>query len=150
MSSFKGGVEDLSTSQEMLERVLMIREECNGKEHVAVARVLYNLGNACGDLGDPTKQKELLERALKINEKHYGQHHFYVAMDVDRRWATPTTSSKTTPRRRMSTSAHLMIKERHFGPDHFDSGDHVDQPGQRLRRSGRPAEEEEALGGAPS
>ena len=30
LSSFEGGVEDLSASKEMLEKALMIREECNG------------------------------------------------------------------------------------------------------------------------
>ena len=45
-STSEGGVEDLSASKEMLERALMLREEYNGKDHVAVARALNNLGNA--------------------------------------------------------------------------------------------------------
>ena len=80
LSSFYGGVEDLSDSKEMLERALMIREEYNGKDHVAVARVLNNLGRIFAHLGDPTKQKGLLKRALQIMERHCGEDHWEVAV----------------------------------------------------------------------
>ena len=79
LSDFVGGVEDLSTSEEMLERLLIIREEHNGKDHVEVARVLNSLGRIFAYLGDTTRQKELPERSVQIMETHYGEEHLGVA-----------------------------------------------------------------------
>ena len=80
MSSFVGGVEDLSDSKEMLERELMLREEYNGKDHVEVARVLNDLGRIFCLLRNPTKQIEVLQRALKIQERFYGEDNLTVAV----------------------------------------------------------------------
>ena len=122
------GVEDLSDSKEMLGRALMLREECNGKDHVEVARVLNNLGRIFGYLGDPIRQKELLKRALKIYETHYVVDHFEVAM---------TLMSQT--REVLARSVH--IKERHYGEDQLGGGVRVGEPrcnayirARRLRR----------------
>ena len=96
----------------------MLGVEYNGKDHVAVAIVLNNLGNVYGVLGDPTKQRKLLERAIEIQEKHHGEEHVEVAMtltnlgnacgDRGEQW------KKTDPLKRA-----LTIEERHYGEDHF-------------------------------
>ena len=82
LSSFVGGVEDLSTSKEMLEKALVLNEEYNGKDHVQVAHVLTNLGRIFGLLGDQRKTRKVLERALKIWERHFGEDHFAVAITL--------------------------------------------------------------------
>ncbi len=65
-----------------LERALAIQEKHYSSDHPEVAKLLVNLGNAYGDLGDHKKKKELLERALPIFEKHYGPDHFKVVKSL--------------------------------------------------------------------
>ena len=105
LSSFVGGVEDLSDSKEMLERLLMIREEHNGKDHVTVARVLNNLGRIFGVPWGPGQSRKSFSSAPSKSWKHIMARTIIMWRSRWSTWATPTTSSKTTPRRRIFLSA---------------------------------------------
>ena len=48
------------------ERILPQAIESLGEDHRNVAPILFQLGNAYGNLGDAAKQRDLLERALVI------------------------------------------------------------------------------------
>ncbi len=61
------------------EIALAIQEKHYGSDHPEVAKLLVNLGDAYGVLGDHKKYKELLKRALAIQKKYYGSDHFEVA-----------------------------------------------------------------------
>ena len=118
LSSFVGGVEDLSDSKEMLERELMIREEYNGKDHFAVACVLNNLGRIFAYLGDPARQKELLKRALHIMERHFGEDHYLVAEELANLGSAYRNLGDYAAAKDVLERA-LNIQVKHFGQDHF-------------------------------
>lgn len=56
-------------------RALFIKKKYYGANHIEVARILTQFGDAYGALGDPNKQKDFLEKALKITEEKYGKDH---------------------------------------------------------------------------
>ena len=135
LRSFDGGVEDLSDSKEMLERELMLREEYNGKDHVAVARVLNNLGGIFGYLGDPTRCKVLLKRALKIMETHYGEDYFQVAFVLANLGVNYIKLKDYAAAKDLLERA-LNIQVKHCGPDHFDVAGTLTSLGRTYRMLG--------------
>ena len=58
-----------------MEKELQAYEKYFGFDHPQTGKVLMNLGNAYGSLGDYEMKKKLLERALNIFEKHFGPEH---------------------------------------------------------------------------
>ena len=79
LCSFQGGMEDPKAKQQMLHKVLAIKEQHFGKRHWQVVITLNDLANAHLMLGDHRTQKELLARALRIFKEHFGEEHFTVA-----------------------------------------------------------------------
>ena len=51
---------------------LITVERTYGADHAEVAKVLVNLGNVYGDLGDLNRKRELVERALASRERAVG------------------------------------------------------------------------------
>ncbi|MDR1139549.1 MAG: tetratricopeptide repeat protein [Rickettsiales bacterium] len=104
--------------QKSLERILAIKEEHYGSDHLEVARILVNLGNAHYALGDPQKTKELLERrALPIFEKHYGSDHLTVAIILENLSTVYGALGDYEKQKELLEQA-LPIFEKHYGPDH--------------------------------
>ena len=73
LSSFEGGIEDPDAMQQMLWKVLAIKDKHYGEHHREVAWTLNNLAVAYMKFGDFRTQKVFLERALKIQESQYLQ-----------------------------------------------------------------------------
>ena len=78
LCSFKGGMEDPIANQQMLLKVLAIKERHFGEHHWRVALTLNNLSIACAKLKD-ARTHDLLDHALKIFQEHFGEDHFTVA-----------------------------------------------------------------------
>ncbi len=70
----------------------------HGDDSVCVARVLIDLGSACGRWGDAVRQKEYLENALRIRDREYGPPHPEVAPAL-----TSVSSAGDLPGARMET-----------------------------------------------
>ena len=66
-----------TANEQMLQKVLAIKEQHFGEHHWQAAFTLNNLAVACSKRGNTRTQKELLERALKIFQDHLGEEHFY-------------------------------------------------------------------------
>ena len=66
LSSFKGGMEEPSANQQMLQKALAIKEQYFKEENFEVALTLNDLASTHSKLGDHRTRKELLERALNI------------------------------------------------------------------------------------
>merc|ERR1712136_162848 len=79
LCTFEGGMEDPKANQQMLQKVLAIRQRHFGEHHRQVAYTLNNLAVAHMRLGDHRTQKELLERALKIFQDYWGGEHDVLA-----------------------------------------------------------------------
>ena len=69
--SFDGGMEDPSANQQVLQKVLTIKEQHFGEHHWQVAYTVNDWAVAHMRLGDHKTQKELLERALKIFQDYW-------------------------------------------------------------------------------
>ena len=82
-------------------------------------RILTNLGNACGKLGDAAKQRYLLERALKIQETYFGKDHFEVATTLISLGNACGKLGDAAKQRDLLERA-LKIQEAYFGEDHFE------------------------------
>ena len=127
LSSFEGGMEDPSAKQQMLVKVLAIKEEYYGEHHPEVAGTLNNLANAYYHLGDFRTQKELLERALKIEENDYFQI-FFEKFGYDPRDIGVTLNNlgiaysnlKDYGKAKEVYERALKIQERHYGKDQFE------------------------------
>ena len=79
LCSFEGGMEDPNANQQMLQKVLAIKEQHFGEHHWQVGTTLNALAIACAKLKDPRTHEDLLDRALKIFQEHFGEDHFTVA-----------------------------------------------------------------------
>ncbi len=106
---------DYRRAVELLERALVINEREYGPDHVEVALVLNNLGNACGSLGDHGKQKELLERALVIFGCKYGPDHVEVAKTLTNLGNAYGSLGDYGKQKELLERA-LVINEREYGP----------------------------------
>ena len=80
-------------------------------------RLLSNLGNAEGSLGNPAKRKELLERALKIEEGFYGQDHLQVAKPLTNLGNAEGDLGNAAQQKELLERA-LKIFEGFYGQDH--------------------------------
>ena len=58
LCSLKGGMEDPIANQQMLQKVLAIKEQHFGEHHPEVALTLHKLSNALSKLGDPRTEKD--------------------------------------------------------------------------------------------
>ena len=126
LSSFEGGMEDPDANQQMLLKVLVIKEEHYGEHHPEVAGTLNNLADAYMKLGDYRTQKELLERALKIKENDYFQI-FMGKFGINPRDIGATLTNLGLAYNYLGDYGKdkevyeraLEIQERHHGKDHF-------------------------------
>ena len=80
-------------------------------------RLLTNLGNAEGSLGNAAQKKELLERALKIVEGFYGQDHPEVARTLMSLGNAEGSLGNADQKKKLVERA-LKIFEGFFGQDH--------------------------------
>ena len=84
-----------------------------------MARILVNLGTACGARGDAGKQRDLCERALGILEVHYGPDHTEVAIALAN-LGTAYGDLGNPHKQRDLLEGALKIKEKHYGHDHYE------------------------------
>ena len=117
--SFKGGMEDPNANQQMLQKVLAIKEQHFGEHHLEVAFTLNNLATNYSKLGDHRKQKELLERALKIFQEHFGEEHFTVARTLGNLGIAYRNLGEYEKVKDVLERA-LTIKEQHFEQDPWE------------------------------
>ena len=103
LCSFDGGMEDPKANQQMLHKVLAIKEQHFGEHHPRVAYTLNNLANAHMKLGEHRMGKELLERALKIYHDYWGEEHVVLARTL-MNLGNVYRKLKTTRRPRTSSS----------------------------------------------
>ncbi len=82
-----------------------------------VARVLVNVGSACGRAGDAVRQKEYLEIALRISEREYGPHHPEVAVALTS-LSTAEGRLGNAGQQKVLLERALEINERQYGADH--------------------------------
>lgn len=108
---------DPRRQKKSLERVLPILKTHYSPDHFEVAKLLANLGNAYGYLGNYKKQKELLERALAIQEKHCGSDHSEVARTLANLGNVYGSLGDHQKAKELFERA-LPIFEKHYGPDH--------------------------------
>ena len=78
---------------------------------------LNNLGNAYGQLGNPSKQRDLLKRALAIFEREYGRESTEVAKTLGNLGNAYGKLGDHAKKRDMLERA-LAIFEGAYGPDH--------------------------------
>ncbi|CAE7605797.1 nphp3 [Symbiodinium sp. KB8] len=101
----------------MLERTLM--EQHYGSDHPDVAKMLANIGNIYGYLGDHTQEKEMQERALKILEQHHCSDHPDLAKILANLGNAYSSLSDHSRAKEVPERA-LKILEQHYGLDHPD------------------------------
>ena len=119
LCSFQGGMEDPSANQQMLQKVLAIREQHFGEHHPEVAYTLNNLAVTHMRLGDHRTQKELLDRALKIFQNYWREEHVVMAstlmnLGIAYRHLGEYEKAKDVLERA------LKIQEQHYGQEHFE------------------------------
>ena len=155
LCSFEGGMEDPSANQQMLQKVLAIREKHFDKHHWRVGHTLNNLTGALSRLGDPRTQqanlgaayeelgqydkaKDVLKRALKIEEQHYGHDDFEVARTLEN-LGNVHTELKDYEKAKDIIERALKIQEQHFGQGHFEVAKTLSNLGKtrRIPESGR-------------
>ena len=117
LCSFEGGMEDTRAEQQMLQKVLAIKEKHFGEHHPEVAFTLNNLAIARSRLGDHRTQKELLDRALRIKEAHFGEEHFEVARTLVNLGAAFRELGQYEKAKDVLEQA-LKIEEQHYGQSH--------------------------------
>ena len=78
LCSFEYPMYDPNANQQMLQKVLAIKEQYFGEHHWRVALTLNNLAIACAKLKDP-RTHAFLDRALNNFQEHFGEDHFTVA-----------------------------------------------------------------------
>ena len=119
LCSFEGGMEDPIANQQMLQKVLAIKEQHFGEHHPEVALTLHKLSNALSKLGNIRMGKGFLERALKIFEAHYGEEHYVVATTLGNLGVAYTDLEEYEKAKDILEQA-LIIKEKLFDQDHFE------------------------------
>ena len=119
LCSFQGGMEDSSANQQMLHKVLAIKEQHFGEHHWQVACTLNDLAIPYMRLGDHKTQKKLLERALKIFQDHWGEEHVVLARTLVSLGIAYLDLGDFEKVKDILERA-LKIKEQHFGQGHFE------------------------------
>ena len=119
LCSFDGGMEDPKANQQMLHKVLAIKDQHFGEHHPRVAYTLNNLAVAHMQLGDTRMGKELLERALKIYHDYWGGEHDVLASTMVNLGAALLHLGQYEKAKDVLERA-LKIQEQHHDQDHFE------------------------------
>ena len=117
LSSFQGGMEDPNAVQQMLLKVLVIKDKHYGEQSLEVAETLNVLAIAYRKLGDFRTQKDLLERALKIQESQYLSHEMGVTLN---NLGNAYSCLEDYGKAKEVYERVLKIKEQTFGKRHFE------------------------------
>ena len=112
-------LDHLIANQQMLHKVLAIKEQHLGEHHWQVACTLNNLAVEQMRLGDHRTQRELLHRALKIFQEHFGEGPFTVARTLMNLGIAYQELGQHDKAREVLERAQ-MILEQHFGQGHFE------------------------------
>ena len=107
-------------------------------------RLLSNLGNAEGDLGNAAQQRELLERALKIFEGFYGQDHLEVARALSNLGNAEGSLGNAAQQKELLERA-LKIFEGFYGQDHPEVAKTLGNLGNAEGDLGNAAQKKELL-----
>ena len=119
LCSFEGDMEDPSANQQMLQKVLAIKEQHFEEHHPELAFTLDNLAIAHAKLGDTGTQKELLDRALKIFQEHYGEEHYAVARTLVNLGIAYIDLEEYKKAKELFERA-LKIEVQHYAQDHVE------------------------------
>jgi tetratricopeptide (TPR) repeat protein len=111
----------LKNAKEMLEIYLRILPyyEFFFSNHPLLGKVLNNLGNAYGALGDHQEQKRLFQRALMIKEHHYGPVHVEVTSTLHNLAHAYSDLGDPKESKPLLQRA-LEIEEHYYGPEHVE------------------------------